>query len=177
MDWGKLGGKVVSHGAKLLGGLLGGPPGIAAAAGAIVAEELGVGAEPEAVDAALENMGPEKAAKLREIEAHRELELRRLDVAALEVVNSTMRTEAGSEHWPQYSWRPFVGFLWPVTVLAVYVVLPLAGRPVPAVPEYIWLGWAAILGVATYDRGKQKRGIPSTGAVGVLKGLAGKFAG
>jgi hypothetical protein len=28
---------------------------------------------------------------------------------------------------------------------------------VPAIPQAVWIGWLAILGVATWDRGKEKR--------------------
>jgi hypothetical protein len=30
-------------------------------------------------------------------------------------------------------------------------------KTVPAIPQAVWIGWLAILGVATWDRGKEKR--------------------
>lgn len=177
MDWGALGSKLVKHGVKVLGGALAGPPGIAAAAGSILAEELGTDPDPEAVAAELQAAGPEALPKLREIEARRQVDLARVMAERLESVNRTMRVEATSEHWPQYTWRPWVGAWWPVAVCLVYVVLPLAGADVPDVPEWIWMGWAAILGVATWDRGKLKRGLTESAPAGALGSVAGALFG
>jgi len=68
-----------------------------------------------------------------------------------------MRTESQSEHWPQYSWRPFNGFSFPLAIISIYFVLPYLSKTVPVVPQLVWLGWLSILGVATWDRGKGKR--------------------
>jgi hypothetical protein len=65
-----------------------------------------------------------------------------------------MQTEAGSEHWPTYSWRPFIGFAFGVQLFGTYFVLPLLGMPVPAIPEFAWLSIGGILGVASFFRGK-----------------------
>lgn len=86
-----------------------------------------------------------------------EARMEELKAKQLATVNATMQAEAKSEHWPQYSWRPYNGFLYGTTVFCIYFALPMASKPVPSVPEWIWLGWAAILGVATWDRGKEKR--------------------
>ncbi len=86
-----------------------------------------------------------------------EARLAEIDASKLDTVNVTMREESQSEHWPQYSWRPFNGFTYPLAVLLIYFALPLAGKAVPSVPDWIWIGWLSILGVATWDRGKQKR--------------------
>ena len=32
------------------------------------------------------------------------------DTADVAQINATMQTEAKAEHWPTYSWRPFIGF-------------------------------------------------------------------
>jgi len=107
-------------------------------------------AEKIAADPALMVQLQEKAmgheAKLAEIEARK-----------LESVNATMREEAKSEKWPQYTWRPFNGFTFPLAVLLIYFALPAFGKDVPDVPQWVWMGWLSILGVATWDRGKEKR--------------------
>lgn len=64
--------------------------------------------------------------------------------------------EVISDHWPTYSWRPFNGFLFGITVFSVYVILPLAKLPIPAIPESVWLAWGGILGVASWFRGKMQ---------------------
>jgi hypothetical protein len=86
-----------------------------------------------------------------------EVSLAQIEAAKLESVNTTMREETKSEHWPQYSWRPFNGFSFPLAILLIYFVLPIANKPVPDVPYWVWAGWLSILGVATWDRGKEKR--------------------
>lgn len=155
---------IVARSAPLLGTLLGGPAG--AAAGALVSAALGVGADPGAVEQALA-VSPDAAVKLAQIEATRSTELEALvvsaeanrlaaDTAALQAVNATMQAEGRSEHWPQWGWRPFIGFVFGVMVLGCYFVLPLAKVPVPPVPESVWLMFGAVLGVASWFRGKEK---------------------
>jgi hypothetical protein len=92
----------------------------------------------------------------RDAMAH-ETSLAQVEAAKLESVNTTMREESKSEHWPQYSWRPFNGFSFPLAILLIYWLLPMLGKIVPDVPEMVWIGWLSILGVATWDRGKEKR--------------------
>lgn len=106
-------------------------------------------------------------------------EARMADIEAkkLATVNATMQAESKSEHWPQWSWRPFNGFLYGPTIVLIYAGLPLLGTTVPEVPVIIWVGWGAILGVTTWDRGKEKRaaaGENKTGLVaGVIKAIKG----
>lgn len=69
-------------------------------------------------------------------------------------VNATMQSEVKSEHWLSWCWRPICGITWCVLTVLVYVVLPLTKTPVPAIPESVWLGYTAILGVASFFRGK-----------------------
>ena len=109
-----------------------------------------------------------------------EHESRMAEIAArnLATVNQTMRAESESEHWPQYSWRPFNGFSFPLAVILVYFLLPLLGKTVPEIPQWVWVGWLSILGVATYDRGKEKRarvGENKTGLIaGAIKAIRGE---
>ena len=120
-------------------------------------------AEKIAADPALMVQLQEKAmdheARLAEIEARK-----------LETVNATIRAESQSERWPQYSWRPFNGFTFPLAVLLIYAALPACGKTVPDVPEMVWVGWLSILGVATWDRGKEKRAKLGESKPGFIEG-------
>lgn len=92
-------------------------------------------------------------------------------VQKLAVVNATMQAEAKSEKWPQYSWRPFNGFFFPVAVISIYCLLPAYEKTVPDVPQWVWVGWLSILGVATWDRGKEKRLKAGDQPIGMLTGV------
>lgn len=161
MDWKDLAGTVGKF-APMLGTLIGGPAGTAI--GAMVAAGLGVGNNPTEVAQALQ-INPDVAVKLRQIESDNQVELQKLlvqseanrlaaDTSAILAVNATMQAEANADHWPTYSWRPFVGFVFGVMFLGVYFVLPLARLPVPAVPTEAWLAIGGVLGVASWFRGK-----------------------
>ncbi len=161
MDWKDIATKVAQVGAPILGTLVGGPAG--AAVGTMIASALGAEPTPEAVAVALAN--PDAAVKLREVEARRQVELHGLLVQAeahrlaaesaqIASVNATMQAEAQSSHWPTYTWRPYCGFVFGTTFFGVYFVLPLLKLPVPAVPFEAWASLGAILGVASWFRGK-----------------------
>lgn len=161
MEWKDVA-KAVGAAAPILGTLLGGPAG--AAIGAIVASGLGVGNTPDEVSQALQ-INPDAAIKLKQIESTRQVELQTLvvqaesarlaaETAAVQAVNATMQAEGKSDHWPTYSWRPFVGFVFGVMFLGVYFVLPLAGLPVPVVPTEAWIAIGGVLGVASWFRGR-----------------------
>lgn len=106
-----------------------------------------------------------------------EAKLAEIDSKRIESVNRSMREESKSEHWPQYSWRPYNGFLYGTTIFCVYVVLPVFKVPVPDVPQWVWIGWGAILGVTSWHRGREKRakvGDKDPGLiVGTIKALRG----
>ena len=178
MDWRDIA-STVGKFAPMVGTALGGPAG--AAVGAVVASALGTSATPDAVHAALAT-NPDAAVKLAQIEKDRQVELQQLvvqaeanrlanDTAAVQAVNATMQTEAKSEHWPSYSWRPFIGFCVGFnTAAAAVVVLGVFGAIVTgqqqaavAVAQLpMVLGSLAaingivmpILGIASYFRGK-----------------------
>lgn len=163
MDWKEIA-ALVGKSAPILGTLLTGPAGAAVAVGGMIASALGTGNTPDEVAVALTS-NPDAAVKLKEIEKQRQVELQALavqhaanelsaDTARIQAVNSTMQAEAAAEHWPTYSWRPFCGFVFGVTFFGVYFVLPLMKLPVPAVPFEAWAALGAILGVASWFRGK-----------------------
>lgn len=153
---------VVGKEAPILGTLLGGPAG--GAVGAIIASGLGVGNTPDDVKVALAT-NPDAAVKLAQIEKDRQVELQQLvmqseqnrlanETAQIVAVNTTMQAEDKAEHWPTYSWRPFVGFVFGIMFGGVYFVLPLAHLPVPVVPTEAWMAIGGVLGVASFFRGK-----------------------
>lgn len=94
------------------------------------------------------------------------------DTANTQVVNQTMQVEAKADHWPTYSWRPFVGFCFGilavmagVTVGTAYVgvmffkVDPLVLTYLPGMlgSEAAVMGtMAPVLGIASYFRGKMQ---------------------
>ena len=100
---------------------------------------------------------PDLMLEFQKVCVEREIALRNAASADLATVNLTMQAEGKSEHWPQYTWRPFNGFSFPLAVWTIYFILPMLSKTVPSVPEMVWIGWLAILGVATWDRGKEKR--------------------
>ena len=144
-------------------------------AGDLLANALGVENEPAAIEHAL-NTDPEALVKVRQAELDHKSELVRIaaevDLGTIREVNATMRAESASEHWPQWSWRPFWGFVsaFAFLVLCVFVCM-LAWKAINTgdmnaitmIPQLIisFTGLfgipLAILGVASWHRGKEKR--------------------
>jgi hypothetical protein len=174
MNWEDVGSKIADM-APMLGTVLGGPVG--SGFGSIVANVFGTEDSPDAVMKALQT-DPNAAIKLQQIQSEERIALQRVisetSIQTITQVNSTMRAESVSEHWPQWSWRPFWGF---VSALAFLVVCSFVcylayqaifeGKPeaMAMVPQLIgafatlFAIPAAILGVASYHRGKAKRGV------------------
>jgi len=123
----------------------------------------------EAVAAKIE-ADPKLYVDLQKMAIEREVSLAQIDAAKLATVNATMQAEVKSDRWPQYSWRPFNGFAYPLAVILIYFLLPLLGKAVPDVPQWIWLGWLSILGVAVWDRGKEKRAKAGEHKAGLIEG-------
>jgi roadblock/LC7 domain-containing protein len=153
---------VLGRVAPILGTLVGGPAG--AAIGGVIGSILGTDGTPDAITKAIAT-NPDAALKLAQFESDNKLKLQGMllthadavlaaDTAAIQSVNATMQAEAKAEHWPTYSWRPFIGFIFGVVFLGVYLVLPLAHIPVPTIPTEAWLAIGSVLGVASYFRGK-----------------------
>lgn len=160
--------------------LLGGP--LAGMAVKFLADKLGApAATVDAVTTALSSLNetPEGRIKLAEIDAALRthaidagIDLERLAVTNAADVNKTMQTEAGSEHWPTYSWRPSIGFAVAINVLMTSLTVALAYVMVifmdrkPDVLNYLpaMIGAMAalvavvapILGIASWFRGKMQ---------------------
>lgn len=150
-----------------IGTALGGPLGAGAAS--FIASKLDVPAAD--VNTTLTTMlgNPADVVKLKAMELEYQehciamgykntVDLEAINAQNIAAVNTTMQAEAKSEHWPVYSWRPFNGFLFGVTIFGVYFLLPLCKVPVPTVPEFVWMAWGGILGVASWFRGKMQAG-------------------
>ena len=67
-----------------------------------------------------------------------------------------MQAESKAEHWPTYAWRPFIGFLFGLMTVCIYFVLPLLKFPVPSIPSEVWMAYGAVMGVASWFRGKMQ---------------------
>jgi hypothetical protein len=147
-------------------------------AAGFIADKLGVSDKNvETIKTILNNMSPEDALKLKDSEQAFQLKaielgfkdteaLAELETRNLESVNKTMQAEAAAEHWPTYSWRPYNGFLFGTTIFCTYFLLPMLKLPVPVIPESVWLTWGAILGIASYYRGKTQSKNAAVGTLG-----------
>ena len=113
---------------------------------------------------------PALMVQLQEKAMEHEARLADIEAKKLATVNQTMQAESQSEKWPQYSWRPFNGFCFPAAVILIYFVLPICAATVPDVPYWVWAGWLSILGVATWDRGKEKRAKAGESKPGLIEG-------
>ncbi len=116
---------------------------------------------------------PNLVLKYRQAVLDQEIEFEKLAVQNAGDINATMRSEDASEHWPSYSWRPFIGFAvgfnviaCSVLVLMVYVPIMLGysttAAAIASLPLVI--GSLAgvngtvlpILGIASWFRGKMQ---------------------
>lgn len=159
MDWKDVAG-LIGKAAPMLGTLMAGPAG--AAVGGLVASALGTGNSVAEVQAALAD--PASLVKLRQIEADKAVKLQELlaaqaqaEIAAAvsqaQAVNSTMQTEAKADHWPTYSWRPAIGFVFAAYIASLFL-LPLVGKAPVLLSADMTMAVGAILGVASWFRGK-----------------------
>lgn len=144
--------------------LLGPLGGIAAK---FVTDKLGISETTvENVKNILTGMSPEKLLELQVADKELEVKLAQMgydslakieecNLKALEAVNNTMQAESKSEHWPQYTWRPFIGANFGFYIASLWI-LPAFGRtPVTLSLDMIAL-IGAILGIASWHRGQEK---------------------
>lgn len=158
MDWKKTLGNL----APTIGSAFG-PLGTAG--GLAIRELLGMdkNASDEAVQAFVQT--PEGALKAKQAEYDYKLNLAKEDTLRITAVNASMQDESKSEHWMQWSWRPFNGFLFGITLFCNYavpmlmnsLVLPFLGSSHTiqsgSVPEGVFMAWGAVLGVTAWHRG------------------------
>lgn len=145
-------------------------------AASFVADKLSLSDKTvDAVKTVLNNMSPEDALKVKQLDVefqehmmeigYKDLEtMQELNVRASESVNKTMQAEAAAEHWPTYSWRPAIGFAvaWNLVSASIVVFIAYIFKPdlVAQIPGMLTaqagLNAVAmpILGIASYFRGK-----------------------
>ena len=180
MNWTTVGKSLASLGLKALGGAVGGPVG--AAMGGKLAGLLGVSDNPSAVSEALATANPEHLVQLKKLETEvtlaniaADVEYRKADSADLSEVNTTMRAEGKSDHWPVWAWRPFNGFLFGITMFSVYFVLPLMKITPPKIDYTTWMMWAAVLGVTSMGRNALKQAQEGNKPPGLMDALASRL--
>lgn len=153
MDIKQFGQALAKLGLPILGAALPVPGG--AALGKMLGSILGnPDATEEAVLAEL-STNQEALRKAKEFELTHQETLLRLQVEALVEVNKTMQTEASSDHWPTYSWRPFIGFMFGLYIFS-FVLLPLFGVMPIVLSADLTLAVGGILGIASWFRGKMQ---------------------
>lgn len=161
-----------------IGTALGGPLGGEAAS--FVGARLGLSnATIDTVKSALAGMSPEQMQAFKQSDQEFQVKmaqmgydqiykLQQLETQAEQAgatdINKTMQTEAASEHWPTYSWRPAIGFSVAFNLISASLVVFIAYifKPdlVPSIPGMLTaqagLNAVAmpILGIASYFRGK-----------------------
>lgn len=146
----------------MLATALGGP--LAGAATSFIADKLGV--PPEKVKDIVTGVTipPEQQALLKQAEFDFQIKMaetkyanveaiEKLNASVVTEVNTTMRAEAASEHWPTYSWRPFIGFTFGAYINSMWLLPLFKLTPVVMSPDLV-LAVGGILGVASWFRGK-----------------------
>lgn len=114
----------------------------------------------------------DQQAHLAEVAADVEKAELAADQANTATINQTMQIEAKADHWPTYSWRPFVGFCFGLLGLASGVTVAVAYLGVmffgtnPAIlgqlpgmlgaEAAVMATMAPVLGIASYFRGKMQ---------------------
>ena len=102
---------------------------------------------------------PEEKQKAQEALYNYELQMRDKDNEVIKAVNETMETEAKSEHWLQWSWRPLVGITFSAVIINNYILIPYfakAGLQAISIPSEMWNAMLVVLGVAAGTRGWEK---------------------
>lgn len=172
MKWEDLVQPLAKHGLNLLASAV---PGGAFVSG-LVADVLKVNNNPQDISEALENASPEKVLELKTVQENNRNRLEEVilqeNTKRIVAVNETMRAESKSEHVPQWLWRPVWGF---VSAAAFFVVTTLCcmlawkavsladANAMAMIPQIITTFTtlfsipAAILGIASWHRGKEKR--------------------
>ena len=158
--------------APILGGAVGGPAG--GAIGALIANKFNVKNDPQAIMKVIKE-DPDAFLKLKQIETENEGMLTRIvletEAQKMADINQTMRTESVSEHWIQYSWRPFIGFATGLSFMFVSVLCCLLAyqavihgklESFSMIPQMVasfstlFAIPGGILGVSAWHRGKEK---------------------
>ena len=95
----------------------------------------------------------------------------------LETVNVAMRDEGKNEHWSQWSWRPYNGFMFGTTFFCIYFLLPILEKPVPEIDISTWVIWGSVLGVTAWGRNTLKQVQAGNKPMSLINGLAKRLGG
>lgn len=176
-------GNLLTKAAPIAAGILtgGSSTAITAVAG-LIASELGCDPSPAAIQAAVQ-ADPQAPLKLAELELNHRRDMQALaiqarsnelaaETARLGKINDTMQTESQSDKWWVSGWRPYWGFISGTAFAFVAALVCWLGfnavssgnqeamRMVPDLVSAMALLFGipgAILGVASWHRGKEKR--------------------
>lgn len=114
---------------------------------------------------------PDKAMQFQERLMDRKVELAKIanevplaeiaaDVATITQVNASMQSEAKSEHWAQWGWRPYIGFVFGTYIASLFILPIFHVTPIRlSVDETMAV--LTVLGVASWGRSIAKRGVNS----------------
>jgi hypothetical protein len=101
------------------------------------------------------NTNPSEVLKLSQLEDDTKIKMEKVGLLIIEAVNKTMQSESKSDHWLQYSWRPFIGINFGLYIGSLWL-LPLFNKTPSLLDQNIIMAITAILGVASYFRGQEK---------------------
>ena len=152
-------------------------------------QATGIDDPQEAVNAI--NANPELQVKMQELTNNLIIAEMQEVTKRLQAVNATMQAEARSEHWPQWSWRPFNGFMFGLTLFFNYAFPQIVNMFITAwgetttklltagaIPEFVFVAWASVLGVTSWHRGVHKREKDGGGGgKGVMEAIAKRIGG
>lgn len=155
MDWNDVGKKLLGLGLPILGAALPLPGGMAL--GSALANAIGSSSSSPADIIGTLTASADAVERAKEFAlTHQETILKitvGAEVAESQSVNTTMQAEARADHWPTYSWRPFIGFMFGAYIASMWL-LPLAGKQPIEISTDLTLAVGSILGIASYFRGK-----------------------
>ena len=114
---------------------------------------------------------PEARLELEKAWADRDVRLEEVDLGKLEIIGETMQVESQSEHWPQYSWRPFWGFASGSAFFAICIffcflawraITKMDAAAMAMIPQLVtsfvplFAIAGSVLGIATWGRNRLK---------------------
>jgi hypothetical protein len=136
-----------------------------------VTQAIQNGLSPDAITA-LQKADNDFKVQMAQITAATDQASIKADSVAISDINTTIQTEAKADHWPTYSWRPFVGFCFGllgvasgVTVAGAYVGVmffhtdPSVLAQLPGMlgaEAAVMATMAPVLGIASFFRGKMQ---------------------
>ena len=154
-----------------------------------VARQLTGIADPQEAVMAI-HASPELQLRMQELTNNLIIAEMQEETRQLQAVNATMQAESKSEHWPQWSWRPFNGFMFGLTLFFNYAFPPVVNMFITAwgetttrflvagtIPEFVFVAWASVLGVTSWHRGVHTREQDGGGKSVIMDALAQRIGG